>query len=122
MKEYDFVFTSKPVNKTASIVLKKGEGFKYSDKTPWTRCSTEPIKTKKFQGPAEYNLTGKKYGNLIVTGYFGKSSGTGGAGSRWVCKCTCGNYSVFRATVLKKGKATKCHDCKKIDYYRAKGI
>ena len=52
------------------------------------------------------DLTGKRYGKLVVTGY-SHNSGTSN-GSYWHCKCDCGNAKVGCGTRLKVGTLQSC--------------
>ena len=50
-------------------------------------------------------LTGKKFGKLLVTGY----AGTNKSGKPdWECKCECGNYCKVSAANLKRGTTKSC--------------
>lgn len=46
------------------------------------------------------NLTGIRFGKLIVIKYAGKK--------RWVCKCDCGNYKIVMSQNLKNGSTKSC--------------
>lgn len=51
------------------------------------------------------DLTGKRYGRLIVVGEEGKDK----AGHlKWQCKCDCGNMTVVSGTNLKSGRIKSC--------------
>jgi hypothetical protein len=101
-KEYDFVFTCKPINKTASIVLGKGEYYEpqilmgqyHSDK---------PLPTKYFTGKPQDDLTGKKIGRLTAIGFLGKKgSDNNKKDGIWLVKCDCGCYETRKSKSLKK--------------------
>jgi len=49
-------------------------------------------------------LTGKRFGKLIVTGYFGMKNDH----SYWNCHCDCGNDTVVSGTALNNGKSLSC--------------
>lgn len=51
------------------------------------------------------NLTGERYGRLIVIGLSSKKSGRK---SYWVCKCDCGNTLAVRSDMLKSGNTRSC--------------
>jgi hypothetical protein len=51
------------------------------------------------------NLTGKRYGRLIVIGLSPKKSGRK---SYWACKCDCGNTLAVRGDMLKNGNTRSC--------------
>lgn len=46
------------------------------------------------------DLTGQKFGRLIVVEYLGKS--------KWLCKCNCGNEKVVRSDSLRDGATSSC--------------
>lgn len=48
--------------------------------------------------------TGNRYGKLVVIRY----GGSGKAGSRWVCKCDCGNYTEVYGHSLRTGNTKSC--------------
>lgn len=50
---------------------------------------------------------GQVYGNLTVV-----KQTTSAKGTRWVCKCTCGNTCIARAQHLRSGATTSC-GCKR---------
>ena len=50
------------------------------------------------------NLTGKRFGRLLV---IGKSESKNGMAT-WLCKCDCGNEKVVCGNELRKGKANSC--------------
>ncbi len=82
----DKILTSVPINKTAAVVLSKGEHF-----TPNKRIanldSELPIPVKKIPKEAQ-NILGHKNGRLTVIGFAKDFNG------RWVVRCDCGRYTV----------------------------
>lgn len=72
------------------------------------KCNNTYGKIKNIKGYAE-DLTGNKYGELVVIGYSHKKH----SHSFWNCKCSCGNYDIFNVTQLKNGKVLKCRECSK---------
>ena len=56
------------------------------------------------------DLTGQRFGELVVVGLHHKGAGTP---TQWSCRCDCGNLSNVQAPRLKSGKTTSC-GCKKI--------
>jgi hypothetical protein len=50
------------------------------------------------------NLSGQRFGRLVVASFGGAVSGN----SKWICVCDCGSISVPFATTLKSGKTTSC--------------
>ena len=51
------------------------------------------------------NLTGKRYGRLIVLKENGK---TNHGDLRWLCKCDCGNIKTITGSKLKSGWTKSC--------------
>lgn len=49
-------------------------------------------------------LTGRRFGRLVVISYAGKKGGK----NQWVCQCDCGKTSVVAACNLKSGKTKSC--------------
>ena len=59
------------------------------------------------------DLTGKRYGNLVVVKRAGTYVSPGGSKSvTWLCRCDCGNETVVQATSIKSGVIKSC-GCKK---------
>lgn len=54
--------------------------------------------------PELVDLTGQRFGKLVVTGYAGKWSGM----HRWNCQCDCGKDTVVGQTLLRSGKTKSC--------------
>ncbi len=50
------------------------------------------------------DITGQKYGRLIVVGFIGIE----GHHSKWNCKCDCGKEKAILATSLKSGRTLSC--------------
>lgn len=50
------------------------------------------------------DLTGKRYGRLVVMGSVRNEDGR----LMWQCQCDCGNVIEIRSTLLKNGQATNC--------------
>ena len=63
--------------------------------------------SKKYKlGKAE-DLSGKKFGKLLVLFYIGKT-GCKDKRPSWFCKCDCGNYHIVKNKYLKNGDCTSC--------------
>lgn len=50
------------------------------------------------------DIVGQRFGNLTVTGYYGKAAGM----HRWACKCDCGKTTIVGQTPLLSGKTRSC--------------
>lgn len=66
-------------------------------------CGCKPVELKGIKN----NLLGKKFSNLTVRGYVGKS--------KWLCKCDCGNFKIFTGQHLREKAAKSCGKC--INHY-----
>lgn len=58
------------------------------------------------------DMTGERYGRLVVISFSGKASGRQ---SMWKCQCDCGNTTVASRQNLVSGKIVSC-GCKKRDF------
>lgn len=50
------------------------------------------------------DLTGHIYGRLTVLGYVGLRNGR----SHWLCQCACGNRTIKRANLMRRGETASC--------------
>ena len=82
----DKILTRVPINKTAAIIVSKGENY-IPNKKIANIDSDLPIPIKKVPKEAE-NIIGHKQGRLTVIGFSKDFNG------RWVVKCLCGRYTV----------------------------
>ena len=55
-------------------------------------------------GGFRIDLTGQRFGRLVVKEYVGKKK----TGYFWLCKCDCGNSKAIRGTKLKSGGTKSC--------------
>ena len=77
-------------------------------------CGCSSQKTAR-NGPKAEDLTGQRFGNLVVTRRAKNRNGR----TCWYCICDCGNEKVVTAHDLKSGSVKSC-GCRK--YARGKGI
>lgn len=65
------------------------------------------------------DLTGKKFGHLVVMGYAGKKSER----TAWNCRCDCGNEVVVLGVNLNSGntKSCGCHKYDVVDKFKTHG-
>lgn len=70
--------------------------------------STKNIKNRRRQIEMYEDLTGKRFGHLIVLGV-GERNRSGRF--RWECKCDCGRIISTYANALKTGEKTTCGQC-----------
>lgn len=66
----------------------------------------------------KFNLTGKKFGKLLV---ISKETNNKHGKSRWSCKCDCGIIKVIDHNALSSGNAVSC-GCSKILFLQSKTI
>jgi len=68
------------------------------------------------------DLTGRKFGRLLVTGVSVTDTyedGSPKGASMFVCRCDCGKESVVRGNALSSGKSNSC-GCRRLENLRAK--
>ena len=65
--------------------------------------------------PAFIDLTGKRFGRLLVV----KRNGYKGGKIAWLCKCDCGNEKAISSACLLKGLSTSC-GCFRKEYMKQK--
>jgi len=70
-----------------------------------SRESITQIAKRMVRPPFRIDLTGRRFGRLVATGF----AGTGKSGHKfWNCQCDCGNASVVGATWLTSGNTRSC--------------
>ena len=113
MKDYSFIATNKPVNRTAGIVLQKGEHF---EEPEYKNLFKAPLPLGRYKGNGD--LTGKRFYRFTVIGFV-RVNGQGK--SRWLLKCDCGNYTIRSKKAIKKLNKTngKCPRCSYLDYIKS---
>lgn len=57
-------------------------------------------------GPKPKDLTGKRFGRLLVVSLF-----HGGSNRVWTCVCNCGKETIAQQRKLTKGAVTECKSC-----------
>lgn len=65
---------------------------------------------RKAMHPLVKDLTGKRYGQLVVREWAGTSTNRN---ALWECECDCGESSIVRSSQLVQGKTTSCGCVKK---------
>jgi hypothetical protein len=120
VKEYDDIIRSEPIDRLASRVTLKGNNYTYKKTSNIFFEFCPPI--DKFPGPKEHDLTGKRFGRLVVIGYthwrlYKKKRDRPG---RWVVRCDCGIYEIRRSVGLKKLNNTLCCKCQQLEHIRNK--
>ena len=116
-RDFDFIKTHKPMNREAADTLRPGIHDEFFDNNKDMYLSTIPLKSIPFRGPKKFNLTGLRKGRIVVVGLF-KVRRRGG-NSKWVVKCSCGNYFVMRRKhIMKKDGLTTCPQCERNRFLR----
>jgi hypothetical protein len=111
--------TNVPLNKTAALVVGKGESYIPNlKKYPPCYHSKTPIATSRYPGSPENDLTGKRFERFRVIGYFRK--GSVNHNSMWVVRCDCGDYEVRRRDAFNPGQNKKlrnqcCINCQHLE-------
>lgn len=59
-------------------------------------------------GRAAPDLTGERYGRLVVEGRTKRPEGLKGSGTYWLCRCDCGKQTVVHRTKLVNGNTVSC--------------
>lgn len=85
---------------------------RYPNLTSKTTTSCGCIKRKLTSKRFLKDLSGKTFGDLTVIKRF---SDIGGKKVKWLCKCTCGSYSVVQGSNLTTGNSTSC-GCKRTSF------
>ena len=67
------------------------------------------------------DLTGRRFGRLVVTGMAPADRLKGGQGWRCICTCDCGRQTVVRSKDLPNGNTVSC-GCRKIETYLGRKI
>lgn len=62
-------------------------------------------------GKPRIDLTGRRYGKLIVIGFAGRRRTETGQTMMWTCLCDCGVARPVSSNQLGQGKATQCMEC-----------
>lgn len=111
-----------PVNKTAARVISRGEHHDYKIFEDNIVSDVPlPVRRDLPETPSFKDLTGIKFGRLTVIGYSATHK------SRWVCRCTCGNYVMRRGAAIRDGLGAMCEHCymlqraKRDDLFRRTG-
>lgn len=59
------------------------------------------------------DLTGQRFGSLVVIGYSPRKTEKRHE-AHWLCQCICGNHVLARSDNLRKGRTTKCSECREV--------
>ena len=118
-KAIERIVTSEPVDSMAARVMQRGETWEpdIRDVATFIR-SADPIPTRTFTGPRHQDLTGTRFGRLLVTGWFGTHNPK--KPSLWVCRCACGDYELRRSRAVTNlsNAADACKDCRHLEFLK----
>ncbi|HHZ96534.1 MAG TPA: hypothetical protein EYN67_13510 [Flavobacteriales bacterium] len=111
-----------PINKTAALVVSKGYSYETKTIHSPTLFSENGLKTKSAPVNTK-DLIGVKFGRFVVIGFSADRK------SKWVVRCSCGNYEVRSAKCVNAGRldqmCIKCYSSlqaiKKADWAVGKG-
>ncbi len=102
----------KPVDKTAALVVQRGERFDSNKKLGGLHWKTQPpIKTGVW---VEVDLTGRECGRLQVIGLHADMK------KRWVVRCACGDYEVRSAKAINnpENHGDRCCNCRHLAFLK----
>lgn len=118
MSANDKLLTSVPVNSVAARVTSKGvhrPEYRGGNDELFSEC---PV-TDRFFGPTHQNLSGRRFGRLVVVG---KAEHKKGKQGRWVVRCDCGFYCYKQTKTLTTGvsrHARMCRECAWLEYLKS---
>jgi hypothetical protein len=121
MADWDRILASAPANKTAAVVTgenREPAGFRAckSDMDPYLQDGPHLLKSELPSCPSFKDLTGQRFGKLVVRGIVeGSKSGGKSKGSLWAVRCDCSRYTARRQKFLLQGDPDR-HACAECDY------
>ena len=105
-----------PINKTAALVVGKGITWEPTNKVTTIESDTylptrAPLKKELMNKDNFKILTGIVFGRLEVKGLYRDGKG-------WVCRCSCGRYTVRTAKAITNPSNTEdaCEHCDELKY------
>lgn len=124
---FDKVLASRPVNKNAARILSSGTHYE-PKQTTHQRHSRAPFPMRPVTDvmradPCFADLTGSKFGQLLVVGLLDKGAigQSKNATSQWVVRCVCSSYETRskKALLAMEPSDMKCFWCRKTDWIRS---
>lgn len=85
----------------------RGTDLRSGKKISCAECSKKRTAQKLLN-----DITGQRFGKLVVLKYIGKNQ-TKHGGSLWECQCDCGNVAIIGGTELRTGRTIQCPKCGK---------
>lgn len=117
MKSIFSNFNLRPINKTAGLVT--SEGFEFKPIKEFENCFKD-IPPIEF---CDSDFIGTSVGRLTVIGRHKKDAGRK---TKWVCRCSCGNYLITKSKRINDAKKDKiledramCNECDYLIYIRS---
>ena len=90
-----------------NITVLRGTDLRSGKKISCAECSKKRTAQKLLN-----DITGQRFGKLVVLKYIGKNQ-TKHGGSLWECQCDCGNVAIVGGTELRTGRTIQCPKCGK---------
>jgi hypothetical protein len=121
MADWDRLLASAPLNREAAIVTgesREPAGFRgcKSDQDSYLQDGPHPVKQTLPNSPSFKDLTGQRFGKLVVRGVVEGSKSDGKSkGSLWAVRCDCSRYTARRQKFLLQGDPDR-HACVECDY------
>lgn len=117
--DFDRLASSTPLNKQAAVDY-NATGEQPSCKASGGHVLLAPPRMRPVPTVSTFvDLTGRRFGSLAVIGLKAIEPEDGKwAETRWVCRCTCGNYTLRRADKLSKKPADADERCPECDQKR----
>ncbi len=112
-RDYSFIATDRPANRTAAIVLRKGQHF---EEPEYTNLFDAPLPLKRY--PGDKDMSGMRFFRFKIVGYVGYNSR---GGSKWLMLCDCGKYTVRSRRAIKRMTEHngKCSRCSYLEYIKS---
>ena len=113
----EFLGHLRPINKTAALVVSRGEEYvpKKKIQTVESRVFLETRMLRKAEINQEsfVDLTGVKYARFTVVGPYRHGRG-------WVVRCVCGTYCVRKAKSIKniQNGQDRCEECRHVAFLK----
>jgi hypothetical protein len=112
--DYEALATASPVNRDAALA-RDGKGEKVPELTYTITCAhwDAPPKSKPIPKGQE-DRRGQKVGRMTVVGYYDSHPKKG---SRWIVRCSCGDYETRLSKAIKNQSNTRdrCSKCRRLE-------
>jgi len=108
----DGIYNRSPINKIAALSVSRVEQTPDTYATDGRYKSRDRPPIKSYTGPKSGDISGNRYGNLIVIGLW-PIKNKGKRRASWVVKCDCGYFEIRYAFKLKRKGANNlcCESC-----------